>query len=148
MAVQPIPDGFHTLTPYIVASEATGLIEFLKRGLGAEVTHLSSYPDGKVMHAGLRIGDSMLMVTDALPTWPARPTGMYVYVPNVDEMYDRAMAAGATSINPPRNEFYGNRVGGVIDPSGNSWWFATHVEDVGDEELRRRQAAMLEGRTK
>jgi len=145
MAVQAIPTGFHTLTPYVVASGAAALIEFLKRGMGAEVMHLSSHADGSVMHATIKIGDSMLMLSDGRGGWPARPTDFYLYVTSVDEWYARAMGAGATSIKPPTNEFYGDRVGGVTDGSGNRWWFATHVEDVSEEEMRRRQGAMFGG---
>jgi len=88
----------------------------------------------------------MLMLADARPQWPARPTGFYVYVPNVDELYERAMAAGATSINAPRNEFYGDRLAGITDPSGNMWWFATHVEDVSEEEMAKRRDAKFGGK--
>jgi PhnB protein len=143
MGVQAIPAGFHTITPYVVATGAAALMEFLKRGLGAEVTHLSSHPDGSVMHASLRIGDSMMMLSEARGSWPARPTDFYLYVASADEWYARAIGAGAESIKPPTNEFYGDRVAGVTDPSGNRWWFATHVEDVGEEEMKRRQAEMF-----
>ncbi|MDB5323011.1 MAG: Glyoxalase/bleomycin resistance protein/dioxygenase [Phycisphaerales bacterium] len=144
MGVEPVPAGFHMITPYVMVEGVGRLIDFLQRAVGAEIAHLSKTPDGLVMHASLRVGDSMLMLADARPPqWPARPSGFYVYVPNVDEMYERAMAAGAGSINAPRDEFYGDRMAGVTDPSGNQWWFATHVEDVSEEEMKKRQAAMF-----
>ena len=95
-------------------------------------------PDGLVMHASLRIGDSMVMLTDAREQWPAQLTGLYLYVPDVDAWYRRAIAAGAESMGEPKDQFYGDRMCGVKDPSGNTWWIATHVEDVSDEELMRR----------
>ena len=146
MSVKPIPDGFRTITPYVMVERVGKLIEFLKQAVGAEVKHISLAPDGLVMHATLQVGDSMLMLADARPQWPARPTGFYVYVPNVDELYERAMAAGATSINAPRNEFYGDRMAGITDPSGNMWWFATHVEDVSEEEMAKRRDAKFGGK--
>jgi PhnB protein len=111
----------------------------LKAGLGAETRHVSKAPDGLVMHAMLKIGDSPLMLCDARQDWPAKPAHLYLYVPNVDEVYARALQAGAVSINAPRNEFYGDRVAGITDSSGNCWWIATHVEDVSEEELNRRR---------
>jgi PhnB protein len=96
-----------------------------------------------VMHASLRIGDSMLMLSDARDTWPAQPTGIYLYVPNVDELYQQAMQAGAESIRAPRDEFYGDRMAGIKDPSGNTWWIATHIEDVTEAEMDRRREKLF-----
>ena len=143
MAVSPIPSGFHTLTPYLIVKDGAKLIEFLKAALGAEVKHLSKAPDGLVMHATLRIGDSMLMLSDAREEWPAQPTHLYLYVPNVDELYQRAIQAGAVSVNAPRDEFYGDRMAGIKDPSGNGWWIATHVEDVSEVEMSRRREKLF-----
>jgi PhnB protein len=147
MAVQAVPAGFGMLTPYVMVENAAALIEFCERVMGAEVKHMSKHPaDGLVMHASLRVGDSMLMLSDTRPPeWAARPTAFYVYVPNVDELYDRALAAGAISIRAPQVQFYGDRMGGVTDPCGNQWWFATHVEDVSEEEFARRRAKMFGG---
>jgi PhnB protein len=145
MAVQPIPAGFHTITPYLMAKEAAKLIDFLKNALGAEVITLSKSPDGLIMHASLRIGDSMLMLSDPRGNWAAQPAGIYLYVPNMDELYQRAINAGAESVNAPRDEFYGDRMGGIKDPSGNTWWIATHIEDVSDEEIRKRQQKLFGG---
>ena len=132
MAVQPIPAGFHSITPYVMAAGGAGLIAFLKEAFGAQEKHVMKGPDGSIMHASLLIGDSMLMMSDGRKEWPAQPTGFYLYVPNVDEVYARAIKAGGVSINEPRNEFYGDRMGGVKDPSGNSWWIATQVEIVSE----------------
>lgn len=143
MAVQPIPTGFHTITPYLMVKGGAKLIEFLKEALGAEVKSISKVPDGAIMHASLRIGDSMVMMSDARGSWEAMPACLYLYVPNVDQLYERAMKAGAGSINAPRDEFYGDRMAGITDPSGNTWWLATHVEDVGEEELRLRQQKLF-----
>jgi uncharacterized glyoxalase superfamily protein PhnB len=126
-----------------MARGAARLIEFLKTAFGAEVKHLSKAPDGLVMHASLRIGDSMLMLSDARDTWPAQPTGIYLYVPNVDELYQQAMQAGAESIRAPRDEFYGDRMAGIKDPSGNTWWIATHIEDVTEAEMDRRREKLF-----
>jgi len=146
MAVQAIPAGFHTLTPYVMVQNAAGMIAFLERVMEAQVQHMSKHPDGLVMHASLKVGDSMLMVSDARPPeWAARPTAFYVYVPNADELYERAIAAGAVSIRAPQVQPYGDRMGGVTDPCGNQWWFATHVEDVSEEEFARRREKMFGG---
>jgi uncharacterized glyoxalase superfamily protein PhnB len=148
MAAQPVPPGFHTITPYLMAKEAGKLIDFLKSALGAQVQHITSAPDGLVMHATLQIGNSMLMLSDARAQWPAQPTGMYLYVPDVDELYDRAIKAGAQSINAPRDEFYGDRMAGIKDPSGNTWWIATHIEDVSEEEMQRRREKLFNPKSK
>ncbi len=146
MAVQPVPPGFHTITPYLMVKEGAKLIEFLEKALGAQVVSVSRIPDGAIMHASLRVGDSMLMMSDARGNWKATPVSLYLYVPNVDELYQRAMNAGAESINAPRDEFYGDRMAGIVDPDGNTWWLATHVEDVSEDELRRRQQKMFSTR--
>jgi len=131
MPVQPIPAGFHTITPYLFAQDATKLIDFLKSALGAQVKTLKTHKEGRVMHASLQIGDSMLMLSDAVPPiYPPVPAHLYLYVTNVDEWYDRATKAGAESISAPANQFYGDRMAGIKDPSGNTWWLATHIEDV------------------
>jgi PhnB protein len=143
MPVNPVPPGFHTITPYLITKDAAKLIEFLQKALGAEVKHHMKGPDGLVMHASLKIGDSMIMMTDARGQWPAQPTGMYLYVPDADALYRRAIEAGAESMGEPKDQFYGDRMGGIKDPSGNTWWIATHTEDVSDEEMERRRDKMM-----
>jgi len=145
MAVKAVPDGFHTITPYLIAKDAVKLIEFLKKSMGARVDHQMMGPDGLVMHASLKIGDSMLMLTDAREQWPALPSAFYLYVDDCDAWYRRALEAGAESMGEPKVQFYGDKMGGVKDPSGNMWWFATHVEDVGDDEMDRRRQQMFAG---
>jgi uncharacterized glyoxalase superfamily protein PhnB len=140
MAVKPIPEGFHTVTPYLLVPEVARLIDFLKQAFGAEEVHRSAAPDGSVMHAQVKVGDSMVMMGEARGDWKPMPVMLYLYVDDVDAWYHRALKAGATPVREIGNEFYGDRVGGVRDPSGNQWWMATHVEDVSPEEMARRQA--------
>lgn len=142
MAVKPIPDGYHTVTPYLVIEGAARLIDFLKAAFGAEeIFRMPGKDEGTVGHAEIRIGDSMIMVADANEEYPARPSMIALYVEDVDATYQRAIAAGATSIKEVADQFYGDRSGGVTDASGNRWWISTHVEDVTPEELARRAAA-------
>lgn len=142
MAVKPIPDGYHSITPYLVVPGAMKLIDFLKRGLGATVTEgPMTRPDGAVMHAEVRIGDSIVMMGEPMGDMPAMPATLYLYVPDVDAVYRQAIAAGGTSMREPADMFYGDRHGSVKDPSGNIWSIATHIEDVPREELARRAAA-------
>ena len=147
MAVKPIPDGFHTVTPYLVVDGASKLIDFLKQAFHAQEVHRNSGPDGSVMHAQVRIGDSMVMLADAVGEHKAMPTAIYLYVTDTDRLYKRALDAGATSMGAPADQFYGDRSGGVKDPSGNHWWIATHKEDVSPEEMAKRaEAAMKQKR--
>ncbi|HSB15690.1 MAG TPA: VOC family protein [Bryobacteraceae bacterium] len=141
MPVKPIPEGYHTVTPYLVVPGAGRLIEFLKEAFKAEEVERMSQPDGTVMHAEVRIGDSIIMMGESSDKFPAMPAAIYVYVPDVDAVYKRALAAGAASTMEPANQFYGDRNAGVKDPSGNLWWIATHVEDVPREEMAKRAAA-------
>jgi uncharacterized glyoxalase superfamily protein PhnB len=142
MAVSPIPAGFHSITPYLVVPGIAKLVEFLKQAFGAEETHpIMTRPDGTVMHAEMRIGDSRLMMGEPMGNFQAMPCMLYLYVPDVDAIYRRALAAGAVSLQEPADQFYGDRNAGVRDPSGNLWWIGTHKEDVPPEELRRRAQA-------
>ena len=140
MAVKPIPEGFHTVTPYVLVPGVAGLIDFLKQAFDAEEIHRSSMPDGTVMHALVKIGDSMVMMGEARDDWKPMPVMLYLYVKDVDAWYHRALKAGGTSVRELTDEFYGDRVGGVQDPCGNQWWIATRIEDVSPEELARREA--------
>lgn len=136
--VQPIPDGYHTVTPYLLVEDAAGLIPFLERAFGATLLGRYDSPDGRLMHASLQIGDSKVMMGQAAEQWPAMPAMLHLYVEDVDAVYRRAVEAGARSIREPEDQFYGDRSGGVVDPAGNQWWITTHVEDVSDEEMARR----------
>jgi uncharacterized glyoxalase superfamily protein PhnB len=143
MAVKPIPDGYHSVTPYLIVRGASQLIDFAKEVFGAEETFRMPGASGVIMHAEMRIGDSMLMLADASGADnPPMPAMIHLYMPNVDEVYGRALAAGASSLREPEDQFYGDRSAGVIDALGNRWWIATHVEDVSPEEMERRTAAM------
>jgi PhnB protein len=138
MAVKPIPDGYHTITAYITADDATAVVEFAQRAFGARVHHRQDGPDGRVIHADLIIGDSHLMVGRNMPPRKPMPAMLYLYVPDCDAAYQRAIDAGGTEVMKPANQFYGDRNGGVRDPFGNEWWVGTHVEDVSEAELERR----------
>lgn len=138
-----IPDGYHTVTPYLLVDRVAELIQFLERAFDGEETHRSAAPDGTVMHAAVRIGDSMIMMGQESARWKAGPTMLYLYVPDVDRVYQRALDAGATVVREPKDEFYGDRSAGVQDAWGNQWWLATHIEDVHPEELQRRFKAAV-----
>ena len=148
MKTNPIPPGYHTVTPYLTVANARAEIEFLKRAFGAQTTEtLSEEPDGTIRHAELKIGDSMLMLGQARDQWTPRPTGFYLYVEDCDAWYKRAMAAGAKSLMEPVDQFYGDRNAGVEDLEGNYWWIGTRVEDLSPEELKRRaQAAFAQSK--
>lgn len=137
MAVKPIPEGFHTITPYLVVRDAAKLIDFLKNAFDAKEVHRSA-ADGAIRHAQLIIGDSPIMLAEGSEQWKPLPCAMYLYVKDTDATYKQAMAAGATSQMAPADQFYGDRNAGVVDPSGNQWWIATHIEDVSDAEMSKR----------
>jgi len=138
MPVKPIPDGYHSITPYLIVNGAAKVIDFLKQAFGAEETIRMPSPYGGIGHAEVRIGDSVVMLADAGGPYLAKPGNLMLYVPNVDEVYKKALAAGAKSDREPADQFYGDRSAGVVDSAGNRWWISTHVEDVPPDELRRR----------
>lgn len=142
MAVKPVPDGYHTVTPYLVVKGAAQLVDFLTRAFGATETHIMKGPDGEIRHGDLVVGDSHIMLGEASGQWPSQPTSLYVYLPDCDAAYQQALAAGGTPVQEPSTQFYGDRHGAVKDPTGNTWWVATHVEDVSPEELQKRSAAV------
>jgi PhnB protein len=138
MAVTPIPEGYHTVTPYLVVQGVPTLIDFLKQAFDAQEIMRIPRPDGAIMHAEVRIGDSVVMLSDAMGEWKPMPTSIYLYVNDADATYQRALQAGGTSVMEPANLFYGDRHGSVKDPAGNYWSVATHIEDVPREELAKR----------
>jgi PhnB protein len=142
MAVNPIPDGFHSVTPYMIVQGAAKLLEFLDQAFGAEEVLSMKRPDGTIMHAQIKIGDSMIEMSEATAEMPAMPAMLHLYVNDADATYKRAIQAGATSLMEPIDQFYGDRESGVKDPCGNQWYIATHKEDVSPEELANRQAAL------
>jgi len=141
MAVKPIPEGYSTFTPYFVVEGATDFIEFLKKGFGAEEMYRFAAPGGKLGHAEVRIGSSMVMLADTSPDYPPSRMNSYLYVPDVDATYKKVLAAGAQSKREPANQFYGDRVATLTDRWGNTWSIGTHVEDVSPEEMERRMKA-------
>lgn len=146
MAVKSVPDGYHSVTPYLIVREAKRAIEFYKDVLGATELLRIDGPDGRIGHAELRIGDSVVMMADEHPeigaSGPASLGGSSVhllfYCDDVDARFARAVAAGATAVRPVVNQFYGDRSGTLTDPFGHVWTIATHVEDVAPDELERR----------
>ena len=136
MTVSFKPEGYHTITPYLVVPDVAEQLEFLEAAFDAVVTERLS--DGTVNHAEVAIGDSRLMIGRAPAGRPPTSAMLYVYVPDADATYRRALDAGATSVQEPADAFYGDRNAGVADPAGNQWWVATHLEDVGPDELARR----------
>jgi uncharacterized glyoxalase superfamily protein PhnB len=142
MAAKPIPNGYHTVTPYLTVRGAEKVIEFLKQAFGAEMPEeIIKRPDGSIMHAQVKIGDSRVMIADESEMAKATPSTLYLYVPNVDSVYQLAIKAGGKSVMEPSDMFYGDRSGCVKDPSGNSWFMATHKEDVAPQELQKRAEA-------
>ena len=151
--VKPIPDGYHTATPYLIVKDAAKAIEFYKKAFGA--TELMRMGDGKkIQHAEIKIGTSPIMLADECPEMQAcspetlggSPVTIMLYVENVDAMFNQAVAAGATVQRPLADQFYGDRTGGLVDPFGHKWFVATHIEDVPQEELQKRAAAMQKER--
>jgi PhnB protein len=139
MAAKPIPEGYHTVTPYLTVHDAAKVVDFLKQAFGAEPTHEPiKRPDGKIMHVEVKIGDSRVMLAEESEMAKATSSSLYLYFANVDNMYRQAVKAGGKTIMEPTDMFYGDRCGGVKDPSGNSWMIATHKEDVAPQELAKR----------
>ena len=141
MTVKAIPEGYHTVTPFLLTSDPKTVLDFAKQAFGATETERHDDSEGNIRHAAIRIGDSMVMLGPASEQHKAMPAMLHLYVPDVDAAYARAIEAGGKSLREPTDEFYGDRSCGVEDPAGNHWWIATHIEDVPPEELERRMAA-------
>jgi len=139
--VKPIPDGYHTVTPVLMVNDAAKLIEFLKQAFGARERERYADPDGKILHAEVTLGDSIVQLSDATGEWKPVQVPLLLYVTDTDATYRRALKAGATSLREPMDAFYGDRTAGVKDSFGNSWWIATHQEDVSREDLEKRAEA-------
>ncbi len=138
MPVDPVPAGHHTVTPYLMVEDAARQIEFMTRAFDAIEMGRFATPDGRVMHAEVRIGDSVVMLGEAGGEHRPMPSMLHLFVPDTDAVYASAIGAGATSLREPANQFYGDRTGGVVDSQGNQWWISTHVEDVSPDEMARR----------
>ncbi len=130
MTVKPIPDGYHTVTSYLVVQGVAQLIDFMKQAFAAEELRRMTRPDGSIGHAEVKIGDSRVMLGEAGGEFAPMPGMLHLYVEDVDAVYQRALQAGAVSVREIVDEFYGDRIGGVKDKSGNQWWIATHIKDV------------------
>ena len=143
---KPIPEGYHTATPYLIIKDAARAIEFYKKAFGATEMMRFAQPDGKIGHAEIKIGDSHIMLADEFPEMGARspqslggsPVSILLYVPDVDARFRQALAAGAKEMRPVKDQFYGDRSGTLTDPFGHVWTLATHKEDVSPEEVNRR----------
>ncbi len=149
--VKPIPEGFHTITPHLTVRNGEKAIDFYQRAFGAEIRRFALGPDGKsLMHADLKIGDSILMLVDEMPDWnvlsPLTIGGsavtIHLYVEDVDAAFQRAVDAGAKVKMPLADQFWGDRYGEVVDPFGHQWSIATHIEDPSPEEIAKRMANM------
>src|ERR1051325_2600239 len=144
--VKPIPDGFHTVTPYLVVHDAAKAIDFYKRAFDAKERYRMEGPPGKIGHAEIQIGDSVIMLGDEMPQMDTKSPqslggttgGLFIYVHDVDAAFNKAVGAGAKATMPPADMFWGDRYGKLTDPFGHSWSMATHKEDVAPEEMKRR----------
>jgi PhnB protein len=143
--VKPIPDGYRTVTPYLVVRDVPRLLDFLQQAFGATELMCAARPDGSIMHAEVAIGDSRVMMGEPSEATPAMPGCVHLYVVDTDALYHLALQAGATSLREPTDQFYGDRMAGVQDPVGNHWWIATHTENVTPAELARRAGARPSG---
>jgi PhnB protein len=145
-SVRPIPEGYHSVTPYLIVGDAAGAIAFYKRAFGAKEVMRMAAPGGRVGHAELKIGDSRIMLADEFPDMGARspkaiggtPVSLHLYVEDVDAVAKRAVAAGAKEVRPVKDQFYGDRLGTLEDPFGHLWHVSTHKEDLAPDELKRR----------
>lgn len=147
--VRPVPEGYHSVTPYLVLRGAADAIEFYKKAFGASEVFRMPAPDGTLAHAEIRIGDSQIMMCEENPSMGAQspqalggsPANLFLYVEDVDRAYQRAVDAGATATMPPQDMFWGDRYGKLVDPFGHEWSMATHVEDVTPEQMAERAQA-------
>jgi PhnB protein len=145
-AVRAVPEGFHTVTPFVVVENATRFMEFTEKAFNGKTTFVMKQDDQKVMHATVQIGDSIIMICDAMENAPAQPVVLYLYVEDADQLFKKATQQNATVLFEMENQFYGDRVGAVKDEWGNVWWIGTHVEDVDEKELERRSKIVLKER--
>jgi PhnB protein len=150
--VKPVPQGYHTTTPYLTVSNAARAIEFYTKALGAREIMRMEGPGGKIGHAELKIGDSIIMLADEMPqgatkspqTLGGTTGGIFLYVENVDAFYDKAISGGGKATMRPENMFWGDRFGQFTDPFGHSWSVATHIEDVTPQEMEKRSREAMQ----
>jgi PhnB protein len=152
MPVKPIPEGYHTITPMMTVRNAEKAIEFYKKAFGAEDRGIMKGPDGKVMHAEIKIGDSIIMLSDEFPqagvlspeSAGGSSMGLHIYIQDVDTAFDRAVKAGAQVESPLMDQFWGDRYGRLKDPFGHRWSIATHTRDLSMEEMKRGMDQAME----
>ena len=150
MAVKPIPDGYHTVTPYLIVNDEAAALEFYGQAFGATELMRMPGPEGKVMHAEIKIGDSPIMLADEFPEMNAKspqayggsPVSIMLYVEDVDSRFQQALDAGAKEVRPLQDQFYGDRMGTLEDPFGHTWTLVTHIEDLTPEETGHRMQSM------
>jgi len=150
MALNPVPDGYHSVTPYLIVKGASRAIDFYKNAFGATEIMRFPGPNNTVAHAELRIGDSVIMLADEGPqglhqspeSYGGSPVSLMIYVPDVDKTFKQALQGGAKETRAVQDQFYGDRSGSLVDPFGHVWTVATHVEDVSAEEMKRRMEAL------
>jgi uncharacterized glyoxalase superfamily protein PhnB len=143
MNVAPIPEGFHTITPYLHVHDVPNLIGFLTHGFGAKLLHSSKLADGTIINARVQIGDSVIEMSEVRGDFQPMPCAIHLYVEDADAVYKQAVEVGALSVMEPSTQFYGDREAFVIDPCGNHWYIATRIENVTDEELQLRMNNFL-----
>jgi PhnB protein len=154
MSVKAIPAGHHTASPYLAIKNAAEALEFYKKAFGANEIYKLMMPDGRLGHAEMRLGDSIIMMADEFPEYGGKapqtlggsPVSIYLYVEDVDAFFKKALTAGAKERQPVMDQFYGDRSGQLEDPFGHLWWVATHKEDVAPEEIQKRAEAMFAGK--
>jgi PhnB protein len=155
MATKSIPDGYHSVTPYLIVKGGADAINFYKQAFGAVEQMRMASPDGRIGHAEIKIGDSIIMLADEHPEMGHRSpqslggagVSLMVYVDKVDEVFKQAVASGAKELQPLKNQFYGDRSGTLQDPFGHQWTVATHIEDVAPDEMRRRAEKFMQGKS-
>ena len=149
--VKPVPDGHHTVAPCLAIKNAVSALEFYQKAFGAKETYRLVLPDGRLGHAEIRVGDSLVMLADEFPEFGGKapeslggsPVSIHLYVEDVDAFVKRAVAEGARLLKPVADQFYGDRSGQLEDPYGHLWWVATHKEDVVPEEMQKRVRALF-----
>jgi PhnB protein len=154
-AVKPIPAGHRTVTPYLAIKNGADALEFYKKAFGATEVYKLMLPDGRLGHAEIRLGDSVIMLADEFPEFGGKspqtlggsPVSIHLYVEDVDAFFARAVAAGASERKPVTDQFYGDRSGELEDPFGHLWWVATHKEDVPPDEMQRRVQTLFAPKT-
>ncbi len=150
---KPIPESYHTASPYLIVANASAALEFYRAAFDAKMKRRLAMPDGKIMHAEIWIGDSILMLADEFPSHEAfgpehfggSPVSIVLYIKDADALYAQAIGAGAIALRPMANQPFGDRSGTIRDPFGHRWTLTTHFEDISDEEIERRFAAMMGG---